>query len=67
MDALNIYLYNNDKATVEVFDITGKNIMTQYITIHGEFDISKYANGVYTVTIKNKEGNIIKTSKVVKN
>ena len=67
-DALNIYLYNNDeKATVEVFDITGKQMLTQTINTHAEFDISKYANGVYTVTIKNKDGNVIKTSKVVKN
>lgn len=66
-DALNIYLYNNDKATVEVFDITGKTIMTQNINAHAEFDISKYANGIYTVNVKNKQGEVIKTSKVVKN
>jgi aminopeptidase N len=66
-DALNIYLYNNDKATVELFDITGKIILTQTINTHAEFDISKHANGIYTVNIKNKQGEVIKTTKVVKN
>ncbi|MES2515531.1 MAG: M1 family aminopeptidase [Bacteroidota bacterium] len=66
-DALNIYLYNNDKATVEIFDVTGKHMLTQSVNAHAEFDISKYANGVYTVSIKDKNGNILKTSKVVKN
>lgn len=66
-DALNIYLYNNDSATIEVIDITGKLMMVQTIHTHAEFDISKYANGIYTVTIKNKQGDVLKTSKVVKN
>ena len=66
-DALNIYLYKNEQASVEVIDITGKLMMTQTINTHAEFDISKYANGIYTVTIKNKHGDVLKTSKVVKN
>ncbi len=66
-DALNIYMYNNEKATVEVFDVTGKLMLTQSFDTHIEFDISKFANGIYTVTIKNKSGDLIKTTKVVKN
>ena len=66
-DALNIYLYNNDQASVEVIDITGKMMLSQSINTHAEFDISKYANGIYTVTVKNKQGDVLKTSKVVKN
>ena len=66
-DALNIYLYNNEQASVEVIDITGKLMMTQKINSHSEFDISKYANGIYTVIVKNKQGDVLKTSKVVKN
>ena len=66
-DALNIYLYNNDTAIIEVVDITGKIMLNQTIASHAEFDISKYANGVYVVNIKNKQGELIKTSKVVKN
>lgn len=66
-DALNIYLYQNDKASVEVIDITGKVVLQQNINSHAEFDISKFANGVYTVTVKSKQGEILKTSKVVKN
>lgn len=66
-DVLNIYLYNNSKANVEVFDITGKLMLKQTIDAHAEFDISKYANGIYTVNIKDLKGNTIKSSKVVKN
>lgn len=66
-DALNIYLYKNDQATVEVIDITGKTMLIQNFNTHAEFDISKYANGIYTVTIKNKQGEVLKTTKVVKN
>ena len=66
-DALNIYMNNNDKASVEIFDITGKLMLTQPFETHTEFDISKYANGIYTVSIKNKSGDVIKTTKVVKN
>ena len=66
-DALNIYLYNNDTAIIEVIDITGKIVLNQTIASHAEFDISKYANGFYMVNIKNKQGELIKTSKVVKN
>lgn len=66
-DALNIYMNNNDKASVEIFDITGKLMLSQPFETHVEFDISKYANGIYTVSIKNKSGDVIKTTKVVKN
>jgi len=66
-DALNIYLYNNETAIIEVADITGKIVLNQTIYSHAEFDISKYANGVYVVNIKNKQGELLKTSKVVKN
>lgn len=66
-DALNIYLYNYDKATVEVMDITGKVVLVQDIKEHAEFDISKFANGVYTVSVKNNKQEVLKTTKVVKN
>ena len=66
-DALNIYLYNNSTAIVEVLDISGKIVHNQTIDTHAEFDISKYANGVYVVNIKNKRGELLKTSKIVKN
>lgn len=66
-DALNIYLNTNDKASIEVIDITGRIMLSQTINTHAEFDISKYANGIYTVTIKDKKGDVLKTSKIVKN
>lgn len=66
-DVLNIYMSNNDKALVEIFDVTGKLMLNQNFDTHVEFDISKFANGIYTVSIKNKSGNLIRTTKVVKN
>jgi hypothetical protein len=66
-DALNIYLYNYDKATVEVIDIAGRTVLAQAISGHAEFDISKFANGVYTVNITNNKHEILKTTKLVKN
>jgi hypothetical protein len=66
-DALNIYMNNNDKSSVEIFDVTGKLMLTQSFDAHVEFDISKYANGIYTVSVKNESGDVIKTTKVVKN
>ena len=66
-DVLNIYLYNSDKAVVEITDITGKLVGMQMIKSQAEFDISKYSNGIYNVTIKNTHGDILKTTKIVKN
>ena len=66
-DVLNIFLYKNDQATIEVIDVTGKLVLQQSISSHAEFDVSKYANGIYTVTVKNKHGEVLKTTKVVKN
>jgi aminopeptidase N len=64
---LNIYLYNSSKATVEVVDLSGKLVLTKAIEGQAEFDISKFANGVYVVTVKNAEGIPIKVTKLVKN
>jgi len=66
-DVLNVYLYNNEKASIEILDLNGKLITTQNIYKEGQMDVSKYSNGIYNVIIKNNEGEIIKTSKVVKN
>lgn len=64
---LNIYLYNSSKATVEVVDLSGKLVLTKAMEGQAEFDISKFANGVYVVTVKNAEGAAIKTTRIVKN
>ena len=66
-DVLNVYLYNNEKATVEILDLNGKLISTQNIDKEAQMDVSKYSNGIYNLIIKNNEGEIIKISKVVKN
>jgi hypothetical protein len=60
-------LYNNEKATVEILDLSGKLISTQNMDKEAQMDVSKYSNGIYNVIIKNNQGEIIKTSKVVKN
>jgi hypothetical protein len=60
-------LYNNEKATVEILDLNGKLISTQNMDKEAQMDVSKYSNGIYNVIIKNNQGEIIKTSKVVKN
>ncbi len=66
-DVLNVYLYTNQKAVVEVLDISGKIVLSQNINNHAEFDISKFANGIYTVNIKNDNNELLKSTKVVKN
>jgi aminopeptidase N len=66
-DVLNVYLYNNEKATIEILDLNGKLISTQHIDKEAQMDVSKYSNGIYNVIIKNNEGEVIKISKVVKN
>lgn len=66
-DVLNVYLYNNEKATLEILDLNGKLISTQNMDKEAQMDVSKYSNGIYNVIIKNNQGEIIKTSKVVKN
>ena len=66
-DVLNIYMYNHDKADVEIFDAAGKLILKQHFNGQVEFDISKYANGIYMVNIINDSGELIKSSKIVKN
>ncbi|MES2134565.1 MAG: M1 family aminopeptidase [Bacteroidota bacterium] len=64
---LNVYLYNSTKATVEVVDLTGKIVLTKTIDTQAEFDISKFANGMYVVTVKNAEGTPVKVTRIVKN
>lgn len=66
-DALNINLYSNDKALLEVLDISGKLIFKNEIQSHAEYNVSNYANGIYTVNIKTLKGELIKSTKVVKN
>ncbi len=64
---LNVYVYNGDKATVDIVDMSGRLVLSKSIQTQAEFDISKWANGVYVVSVKNAEGNAIKVSRIVKN
>ena len=64
---LNVYLYNSGKATVEVTDLSGKTVLVKAMETQAQLDISKFANGVYMVTVKNAEGNAVKVTRIVKN
>lgn len=66
-DFINIYLYQTEKAFIEITDLTGKLITSQAIKTEAQIDISKYSNGIYNVTIKNAQNQILKTTKLVKN
>ena len=66
-DLLSITVNTNDKYSIEIIDITGRQIVAQSFNNQVEFDVSKYANGIYNVTIKNNQNEIVKTTKVVKN
>ena len=66
-DILNVNLYNNETAIIEIVDVVGKQLMKKEINSHAEFDVSNYANGIYIVNIKNKVGDLLKSTKVVKN
>lgn len=66
-DLLAISINDKNIAVAEVFDINGRLLLTKQFVSQTEFDISKFANGIYTVNIKNQNGEITKTTKVVKN
>ncbi len=66
-DLLSITVNNGDQYSIEIVDITGRQILTQSFKNQVEFDVSKYANGIYNVTIKNNQNEIVKTTKVIKN
>lgn len=65
-DVLNIQLYTNDKAIAEIYDINGR-LMKQF-AFEGSMqsDISAFANGVYTVSVKKASGEPLRTVKIVK-
>lgn len=66
-DLLSISANTGDKFKVEITDITGKQILSQSFENQIDFDVSKYANGIYTVILKDSHNKIVKTTKVVKN
>lgn len=65
-DVLNIQLYNSDKAIAEIYDINGR-LMKQF-AFEGSLqsDISAFANGIYTVSVKKASGEPLRTVKIVK-
>lgn len=65
-DVLNVFLYNQSKARVIITDVSGKIMLSEDVSVQKSFDVSHYANGIYTVDIRNNSGEVIKTTKVVK-
>lgn len=65
-DVLNIFLYNQNKASISITDIQGKIILQSDINGERSLDISHYVNGIYNVDIRNTSGDLIKTTKLVK-
>lgn len=66
-ETLNITLYNNQKAVIELIDMNGKLVIKQNINGHAEFNVEKFANGIYTINIKNLQNELLKSTKVIKN
>lgn len=66
-EELNVYLYQDQKAVMELFDMNGKLVMKENISRHGEFNISRFANGMYTLSIKNQNDELIVSKKLIKN
>lgn len=56
----------NIEGTLEVFDVSGRLIVQLNATSRNTVDITKEAAGVYYLSLKDKSGNVIKTSKLIK-
>ncbi|HRD38872.1 MAG TPA: T9SS type A sorting domain-containing protein, partial [Bacteroidia bacterium] len=56
----------NLEGSIEVYDVSGKLILSQVAQSHNSIDITKEAAGVYYLTIKDKSGNLIRSSKLIK-
>lgn len=56
----------NLEGSIEVYDVSGKLILTQIVQSQNKIDITKEAAGVYYLSIKDNAGNIIKTTKLIK-
>ena len=51
----------------EIYNIQGKSIfMKQYKSSSRNIDISDFSKGIYLLKLKNENGNIIKSEKIVK-
>ena len=52
---------------MEIIDLAGKLILAKEIEGQAEFDISKFANGIYMVSVKDASGAPVKVTRIVKN
>ncbi len=53
---LNIYVENTTIQTINIFSITGENIIRYTDLVPSSIDISDFANGVYFIEVISKEG-----------
>jgi hypothetical protein len=58
---------NNDLQQIELFDITGKILLSQNFSKNCTLDISTFANGVYHLNFYSSKNSISKTFKIIKN
>ena len=56
-----------DSFLIKISDVNGKLIYSSSINKEEPLDISKYSQGMYLVTIENKENNKTNTYKIIKN
>lgn len=67
---LNIYIETPQEENLQVFlaDILGRNIMSKETSGKGSFklDMSPYISGVYLLSIRNSDGHLVRTFKIIK-
>lgn len=62
---LNIECMTNNKGKVKIYDLAGKLLLEQKITLSGQLDIAAFPSGIYWVEIKNEGQSAVQ--KVIKN
>lgn len=56
----------NIEGTIEVYDVSGKLVLSKNASNRNQLDITKESSGVYYLSLKDKSGNLIKTAKLIK-
>ena len=66
-DIVLVTLNNNNVYQFELTDVTGKLIAKKEFSKQTSFDLSKYSNGIYILSLKNNRNEIVQSKKIVKN
>jgi hypothetical protein len=64
---LNLLSMNNERLSLDIYNITGQKVLQQFFTSKGKADLGGLNSGVYFYTVSNTEGEIIKQEKLVIN